>query len=706
MSIAPRYEDMGHHGQRTKTESEGLSIGVRIEDRVRSLFDLNKNIGKVRTTASPAPTYTIVEYFTETAIMDEDFTVTIQSSLDYLICSRATLSPPNKYGLAALMINLKPAEVFMAGRLENFDGEIIFLLDRSGSMDWNTARNKRTKMSTLRESMPLSLASLPTTCHLNIVSFGNNAEFLWERSQPYNQNTLDDARSYVRGLEANLGGTELLHALRKVVESKRHTESSTQIVIVTDGEVALEEVLTFVWETRQKLGDSIRFFALGIGERVPHRIINRIGEFGRGYGDLMLTYGLMLKTWIREVDLGPGFTRQDLYTDGFMDKHIGTEIRDSRAACFVQAPFPTPCLHPFAFLSVFLLLDLRSRAAPTKVTLRAASHSGDIELKHELNIDTTSNDISTVKHLAVRASLLDLEAQLSRRVASRVQEYNAKMNAGSEDMVDEVELYKAEFIQGAVNDILDPEGFERHMSPRGVVMPAGLGMLHMDGMDSESEGSDNTDLQRADGLFIPNDVFRQKMSDYFSKNMTASIKRIVASTPSDTPYGSIKILWSITRIAETLMVVHLLRTYVAQRREVWRMMVYKAISAVPATLRSMNEDDVKEPRSPKKFLVASSMHSYYEKCAEFKMMTSGLQVCPFWLAEERFKKCRYCRKRGNAEGTGYGTNSGGPDGASTRLCCAKVGCSFMVEGLASFGQLWTHKVNEGHLDGTPTFAVQ
>ncbi|KAK1636099.1 von Willebrand factor type A domain-containing protein [Colletotrichum phormii] len=522
MSIAPRYGDMDYHGLQKKPDSDGLLIEVRIEDggrikqvhcnhradvvkdapmdvvKVTSLSDLDNNVGEVRATASPVPTYTVVKYSTETAIMDEDFIVSIESSLEYPIRSRATLSPPNEDGLAALMINLKPAEMFEdAGRLESFDGEIIFLLDRSDSMHCYTTRNKRTKMSTLRESMPLSLASLPTTCHFNIVSFGHNAEFLWERSQPYNQNTLDDARSYVRGLEANLGGTELLHALRKVVESRRHTESSTQIVIVTDGEVAPEEVLTFVWETRQKLGDSIRFFALGIGERVPHRIINRIGEFGGGYGEvididanpewtdrlsLMLTYGLMPKTWTCKVDLGPGFARQDLYTDAFMDKHIETEIRDSRAASFVQAPFPTPCLHPFAFLSVFLLLDLRSRAAPTKVTLRAASHGGDIELKHELNIDTTSNDTSTVQHLAVRASLLDLEAQLSRRVASRIQEDTAKMNAvllgnkfkvtsrwtsfvalqGSDNVVDEIELYKAEFVQGAAKEFLGSMSSAKH----------------------------------------------------------------------------------------------------------------------------------------------------------------------------------------------------------------------------------------------------
>ncbi|KAK1690177.1 von Willebrand factor type A domain-containing protein [Colletotrichum godetiae] len=458
-----------YHGLQTKAESDGLSIEVRIEDRgrikqvycnhladfmkdapmdvvkVASLFDLNKNIGEVRTTVSPAPTYTVVKYSTETAIMDEDFIVSIESSLSYPVRARATLSPPNEDGLAALMINLKPAEVFEdASHLESFDGEIIFLLDRSGSMDLGTPWSKRTNMSTLRDSMPLSLASLPTTCHLNIVSFGHNAEFLWERSQPYNQNTLDDTRSYVRGLEANLGGTELLHALRKVVESRRHTSSSTQIVIVTDGEIAPEEVLTFVWETRQKLGKSGRSFVLGIGERVPHRIINRISELGGGYGEvsdidanpewtnrrsLMLTYGLIPKTWTCEVNLGPGFTRQDLYTDGFMDKHTGTEVKDVRAASFVQPPFPTPCLNPFAFSSVFLLLDLRLRAASTKVTLRAASHGGDIELKHKLNIDKTSNDTSKVQHLAVRASLLGLEAQLSHRVANRVQEDTAKMNA-------------------------------------------------------------------------------------------------------------------------------------------------------------------------------------------------------------------------------------------------------------------------------------
>lgn len=63
--------------------------------------------------------------------------------------------------------------------------------------------------------------------------------------------------------------------------------SSTQIIIITDGELEEDSILAYVWKTRQQLGHDTRFFALGIGTRVPHRLIGRIGEFGGGYGEIV-----------------------------------------------------------------------------------------------------------------------------------------------------------------------------------------------------------------------------------------------------------------------------------------------------------------------------------------------------------------------------------------------------------------------------------
>ncbi|KAK2023030.1 von Willebrand domain-containing protein, partial [Colletotrichum zoysiae] len=442
MSIAPRYGGLGGVEQRTNSDTkmndEGLEIVVKVSDsikvkrihcnhcvdieenvpvtstRVASLFELGKAKEKEPTSTATGITQTIARYASYTAIMDEDFIISIENHPSHPIRSRAVLSPPDEDGHAALMVSLKTAEVFKnEARADRFDGEIIFLLDRSGSMDdlpssgsfWRTFQRNRSKISTLREAMSVSLASLPKTCHFNIVSFGNDTELLWKQSKPYTQHSLDYARNYSNGLRADLGGTNLCHALKGVVDSRRSEATSTQIILVTDGEVEPEDVLVYVWEARQKLGDKIRFFALGIGYNVPHRLINKIGDFGGGYGEvvdikekpqwadrlsLMLSSGIMPKTWTCEIDLGPGFERQSLLCQEFgKNSSEKQEYAKSKVIPFIQAPYPMPPLHPFAFRSIYFLIDVRAGDAPTQVILKATADQTKVKSEHTLLIEKT-----------------------------------------------------------------------------------------------------------------------------------------------------------------------------------------------------------------------------------------------------------------------------------------------------------------------------
>src|SRR5262245_30584945 len=136
--------------------------------------------------------------------MREDFVVTIETEPTYPVRSRAVISPANKQGHAALMANIKPAEVFKKdARPEKFEGEIIFVLDRSTSMGWTekledgTERKRRTKIRSLRKALPLAVASLRDGCVFNIISaFGSNCEFMWPESQPNTGENREFARTY------------------------------------------------------------------------------------------------------------------------------------------------------------------------------------------------------------------------------------------------------------------------------------------------------------------------------------------------------------------------------------------------------------------------------------------------------------------------------------------------------------------------------
>lgn len=537
MSIAPRYGGLpsscGPDESGSIMEEDGLNIMVTVVDskKIKNLHcnhhvTLQENVpvqstsvssfseldAEEKTTSIATPlTQTIAKYSSNISIMDEDFIVSIEHHSSNSIRSRAILSPAGEDGLAALMVTLKPSEIFKgAARAEKFEGDIIFILDRSGSMGPRAPFSSRqtptggipatSKMTTLVNSMLLSLASLPKTCRFNIISFGNDTEFMWDVPEPYNEASLQFAREYTRAITANFGGTNLAYAIEQVVKSIKDPGVSTQIILITDGEVEPEGALLSVWAARQKFGENIRFFGLGIGHNVPHRLINRIGELGGGYGEvvdireksewadrlsLMVSAGVMPATWSCEIDLGAGFQRQSLFCSAFGpgDSLRGASCK-TEIASFVQSPYPMPGLHPFTYRSIFFLLNLHLGKAPSKVILRATTNYSKDKSERVLAVENTAVDTSSIQHLAVKAVLLNMETDMHRRNYSRSQEDIGRQNAvnlgvkyaitslwtsflaveASAAIVDEVELYRAIFRQGDVKHYLFPGNVWRSAS--------------------------------------------------------------------------------------------------------------------------------------------------------------------------------------------------------------------------------------------------
>jgi hypothetical protein len=362
------------------------------------------------------------------------------------LLSRAVLSPVNPHGHAALMVNVKPDEIFGdAVRAEMFTGEIIFVLDRSGSMGWTTRGTNRSKIETLRTAMRLSLASLPLTCAFNVISFGTKTYGLWEISQPHSQESLDAAQAYASEVEADMGGTELLCALEAVVKRRLKDKESTQIIVITDGELEPEPIIQFVWKTRQELRDQIRFFALGIGDRVSHRLIESIAEFGGGHGEVvdilqngkwegrinrMLRSAMEPNSWTCDIVLGPGFERTSLMAYEFGDK----PRPEASLVPYIQAPSPTPPLHPFAYRSIFFLIDLGKNAPPSEVTLTTTT-TGAKTKTYTRKVDRTWTDKRTIHHLATKAALAGLEAEVKQEKLAGAQTEVARHNAESLGMM-------------------------------------------------------------------------------------------------------------------------------------------------------------------------------------------------------------------------------------------------------------------------------
>ena len=95
------------------------------------------------------------------------------------------------------------------------------MVDRSGSMEGE-------KISQARKAVQIFLRSLPEGSFFNIISFGSCFTSLFEKSQEYDDETLKAAEKHVDTFQADMGGTEILNALKNGFLSRRRN-ISTQV---------------------------------------------------------------------------------------------------------------------------------------------------------------------------------------------------------------------------------------------------------------------------------------------------------------------------------------------------------------------------------------------------------------------------------------------------------------------------------------------
>ncbi|PHH79269.1 hypothetical protein CDD80_5264 [Ophiocordyceps camponoti-rufipedis] len=420
-------------------------------------------------------------YSSDSSVLKTDFVLVLQMAQGDRLRSRAVLAPADDSGLAALMIKLRPNDLFgSAVQPQKFEGEILFVLDRSSSMGWG---NGSSKIDVLRGAMALALSGLPSTCVFNIISFGNEVRGLWHESQSAGDAAnIQHARDHLPYIKADMGGTEVLLALRGAVEHRMESRSSTQVILITDGEVwdHLNYILDFVWQTRKELADKVRFFTLGIGHSVSHHLVEGIADLGGGYCDVvdvvkhprwesrfnrMLRSAMEPDSWTCDVSLGSGYERKSLLECRFDEG----QFKDKSEMPVFQAPYPLPPLHPYSYKSVFYLLRLENREPPSKVFVQTTT-DGAKKKVYPLDVETASFNGGTIHHLAAKAVLLNLEDEVNRQTDSNSE--MARLNAESlgarysvaskwtsfvavaEDMEAQIDLYKSPLQEMEVQQLL------------------------------------------------------------------------------------------------------------------------------------------------------------------------------------------------------------------------------------------------------------
>jgi hypothetical protein len=265
--------------------------------------------------------------------------------------------------------------------------EVVFLVDRSGSM-------QGASMAEARKALELSLRSLRPSCFFNIVGFGNSHEPLFPKSRPYDDETLAEALSYVRSMDGNMGGTEILPALKFVLDAKGQEGLPRQVFVITDGEVSNTDA---VIELVRHHGARTRVFAFGIGASPSHHLVKALARAGEGEAEF----------------IAPG-ERADEKVLRQLGRALAaalTEVRVDWGGLVVeQAPYVVPPVFADGRVVVFGRAD-ELRAAD--VTLRASSSRGEVAFPVSLDPSAAPSG-SLVSTLWARRAIRDLEEGCSR----------------------------------------------------------------------------------------------------------------------------------------------------------------------------------------------------------------------------------------------------------------------------------------------------
>jgi Ca-activated chloride channel family protein len=382
-TIAPRYAPAADRSGVGESEAERVSppyalevpYGLTLEVRVETS-------APVRSVESPSH---------PVAVMIEDGRATVrlsgrEAALDRDVVLKIALAETHEPralvergpdGRAYALLSFRP-------RLEAAPApaEVLFVVDRSGSM-------QGTSIAEARNALQLALRSLRPGCLFNIVGFGSTFASLFPTSRPYDDASLAEATRHVQGLEADLGGTEILPALEHVLAAAPRPGLPRQLFVLTDGEVSnTDEVIALA---RRHAG-STRVFTFGIGAGASHHLVKGLARAGDGEAELIAPGERVEAKVLRQLGraLAPA---------------LGDVRVDWGGLAATQAPYEVPPVFSDGRVLLFARLD---EVKPAVVALRAAGREGPVSFT--LPIDpATATEGTLVGTLWARRMIQDLE---------------------------------------------------------------------------------------------------------------------------------------------------------------------------------------------------------------------------------------------------------------------------------------------------------
>jgi len=301
-------------------------------------------------------------------------------------------------------------------KLQDHKMEAIFVVDCSGSMGGQSIK-------LAKEALLVFIHSLPVSSYFNVILFGSSFKSLFNESRVYDDHSFEDARSSIHGVDANLGGTEILTPLKHVFKQPLKTGLARQVFVITDGQVSNSSACI---ELVRKHSSNNRVFSLGIGSAADRHLVKGLARAGQGTSmfttegeqitpKIMTQLKNALQPCITDVEVKWGKsapfegngelqveveTKKTLFGFGKPKKSTNLSVKS-------QVPSKVPPIYDGNRLVLYKKLD-KNLDVGDEITIKAKTPEGDLE--HTFSITNDSYlEGRNVHQLFARKMIQDIE---------------------------------------------------------------------------------------------------------------------------------------------------------------------------------------------------------------------------------------------------------------------------------------------------------
>jgi len=271
-TIAPRYGDPGRRGLMPHQQPEydlSLELGYSLRVVVSGIL-ADGGIDSPSHTVSIAREYgrAVIQLARGGAALDRDFVLNFHARDPRRACAGIERDLNGYIALASF----KPE--FGAVR-DDSPRSVKIVVDCSGSMGGDS-------IAQAREALLRILGSLRAQDHFNILAFGSHYETLFQRQVPAIGANLARARGFVRGLDADMGGTKIGEALSAAYGLESELDVAQDLLLITDGEIWDADTVV-----RRAEAAGHRIFTVGVGSAVAEAFVRRLAEACGGACELV-----------------------------------------------------------------------------------------------------------------------------------------------------------------------------------------------------------------------------------------------------------------------------------------------------------------------------------------------------------------------------------------------------------------------------------